>query len=41
MAESHRAIEQCRFAESFRAATRIVTLPLPESGPGEVLVRNA
>ncbi|MFN5783176.1 MAG: zinc-binding dehydrogenase [Novosphingobium sp.] len=41
MAESYRAIEQYRFAESFRAATRIVTLPLPEPGPGEVLVRNS
>lgn len=38
---SYRAIEQYRFADSFRAATRIVTLPLPEPGPGEVLVRNA
>jgi len=41
MADSYRAIEQYRFAESFRAAIRIVTLPLPEPGPGEVLVRNA
>lgn len=38
---SYRAIEQYRFADSFRAATRIVELPLPEPGPGEVLVRNA
>ena len=40
MADSYRAIEQYRFAESFRAATRIVALPLPEPGPGEVLVRR-
>ena len=38
---TYRAIEQYRFADSFRAATRIVELPLPEPGPGEVLVRNA
>ena len=35
------AIEQYRFADSFRAATRIVELPVQEPGPGEVLVRNA
>lgn len=38
---TYRAIEQYRFAESFRAATRIVELPLTQPGPGEVLVRNA
>ena len=38
---TYRALEQYRFAESFRAATRIVDLPEPQPGPGEVLVRNA
>jgi len=37
---AYSAIEQYRFAESFRAATRIVDLPTPQPGPGEVLVRN-
>ena len=36
----YRAIEQYRFADSFRAATRIIDLPPTQPGPGEVLVRN-
>jgi NADPH-dependent curcumin reductase CurA len=39
-ASGYRAIEQFRFADSFRAATRIVELPMPLPGPGEILVRN-
>lgn len=38
---SYRAIEQYRFADTFREATRIREFPLPQPREGEVLVRNA
>ncbi len=40
MSETYRAIRLERFAESFRAATEIVDLPLTAPGPGEIRVRN-
>jgi hypothetical protein len=40
MTDTYRAIRLERFADSFRAATDIVTLPLTAPGPGEIRVRN-
>ncbi|AOH85174.1 alcohol dehydrogenase [Sphingomonas panacis] len=40
MSGTYRAIQLQRFAESFRAATEIVTLDLTDPAPGQVLVRN-
>jgi hypothetical protein len=40
MSETYRAIRLERFAESFRAATDIVAVPLTAPGPGEIRVRN-
>lgn len=40
MTDTYRAIQLQRFAESFRAGTEIVDLPLAEPGPGEIRVRN-
>lgn len=40
MSETYRAIELRRFADSFRAASDIVTLERREPQPGEVAVRN-
>lgn len=39
-AQAYGAIRLERFADSFRAATEIVQLPLTEPGPGEIRVRN-
>lgn len=40
MSETYRAIRLERFAQGFREATDIVTLPLMPPGPGEIRVRN-
>ena len=40
MTETYRAIRLERFAESFRAAADIVTVPITLPGPGEIRVRN-
>ncbi|HEX7855466.1 MAG TPA: zinc-binding dehydrogenase [Sphingobium sp.] len=40
MGGSYQAIQLQRFAESFRAGAEIVTLPLRDPAPGELLVRN-
>lgn len=40
MSGTYRAIQLQRFADSFRAATQIVTLDLNDPAPGQVLVRN-
>lgn len=40
MSETYRAIQLQHFADSFRAATKIVDLPLRQPEPGELLVRN-
>ncbi|MEJ6009810.1 zinc-binding dehydrogenase [Novosphingobium aquae] len=40
MSETYRALRMDRHADTFRAATDIVTLPVTAPGPGEVRVRN-
>ncbi len=40
MTECYRAIQLNRFADSFRAATDIVSLDVRTPGPGEIAVRN-
>lgn len=41
MSPTYRAIRLERFAESFRAATAIVDLPIEPPGPGQIAVENA
>jgi NADPH-dependent curcumin reductase CurA len=40
MSGTYRAIRLEKFADSFRAATAIVGMPIAEPGPGEIRVRN-
>ncbi|WP_416908147.1 MAG: zinc-binding dehydrogenase [Polymorphobacter sp.] len=40
MSETYRAIRLERFADTFRAATEIIEVPLTAPGPGEIRVRN-
>jgi hypothetical protein len=40
-APQFRALRLERFAQGFREATALVSLPLPAPGPGEITVRNA
>ena len=40
MSDSYRAIQLQRFADSFRAGTAIVDLPVAQPGPDEIRVRN-